>query len=84
MNRVETKTLAEIYLLQGHLEEAYEIFKRLAEKDPSDPEIQMRLHELNERFGSPSLPAGGSRVTPEERISILKGWLANIRKRRGT
>jgi len=83
MNRVETKTLAEIYLRQGHLKEAYEIFKKLAEKDPSDEEIRMRLYELSERFRSPSPPAGASCFSPAERISILEGWLANIRKRRG-
>ena len=83
MNRVETKTLAEIYLQQGHLKEAYEMFKRLSEKDPTDPEIQTRLYELGERFTSPSPPAGPSCLSTEERISILEGWLANIRKRRG-
>lgn len=84
MNRVETKTLAEIYLQQGHLEEAYEIFKKLAEKDPSNAEIRIRLDELSEKFKSASFTASPSRLSPEERISILKGWLANIRKRRGT
>ncbi len=83
MNRVETKTLAEIYLQQGHLKEAYEIFKKLAEKDPSDAEVRMRLYELSERFESASFAASPSCFSPEERISILKGWLANIRKRRG-
>ena len=33
MDRMTTKTLAEIYLQQGHLQEAYEIFKALAERD---------------------------------------------------
>ena len=84
MNQVKTKTLAEIYLQQGHLKEAYEIFKELAEKDPSDAEVRMRLDELSERFKSPSSPASPSSFSPEERISILKGWLANIRKRKGT
>jgi hypothetical protein len=83
MNRVETKTLAEIYLQQGHLREAYEIFKKLAEKDPADAEVRMRLYELSEKFKSPSFAPTLSHLSPEERISILKGWLANIRKRRG-
>jgi tetratricopeptide (TPR) repeat protein len=83
MSEVVTKTLAEIYFQQGHLKQAYEIFKKLAEKDPSDAEVQMRLYELSEKFRSPALPAGASCFSPAERISILKGWLANIRKRRG-
>ena len=83
MDRMVTKTLAEIYVQQGHLEEAYEIFKKLAEKDPSDAEARIKLDELDQRFKSPSFSANPSRFSPEERISILKGWLTNIRKRRG-
>jgi hypothetical protein len=50
MDRLMTKTLAEIYLQQGHLQEAYDIYKTLAEKDPSDAEIQKRLEELREKL----------------------------------
>ena len=43
MDRMATKTLAEIYRKQGHFQKAYEIFKALAEKDPLNREIQERL-----------------------------------------
>jgi hypothetical protein len=76
MNRVTTKTLAEIYLQQGHLREAYEIFKSLAEQDPGDLEIQNRLKELSEKLDFPPPSA------VEERISTLKAWLAAIQARR--
>jgi len=82
MDRMATKTLAEIYLRQGHLQEAYEIYKALAEKDPSDPEIQKRLEELREKLhlSPPSnFPYALSR---QEKIRNLEKWLANIRKRR--
>ena len=76
MNRMATKTLAEIYFRQGHLREAYEMFKALSEKDPGDVEIQKCLKELGEKldFSSPS--------AVEERISTLKDWLAAIQARR--
>ena len=56
MDPMMTKTLAEIYLQQGYLQEAYEIFRVLSEKDPSNIEIQKRLKELSEKLQlSPSL-----------------------------
>jgi len=82
MDRLTTKTLAEIYLQQGHLQEAYEIYKTLAEKDPFDEEIQKRLEELREKLDPPP-PSGCSYpLSKEEKIHHLEKWLANIRKRR--
>jgi tetratricopeptide (TPR) repeat protein len=82
MDHVATKTMAEIYLQQGHLQEAYEIYKTLAEKDPSDAEIQKRLKELKEKL-HPSPPSDfSSSLSKEEKISHLEEWLANIRRRR--
>ena len=80
MDRVATKTLAEIYLKQGHFQEAYEIFKALAEKDPFNREIQERLEELREKLSPPhySQPLQSTK----EKIRYLERWLANIRKRR--
>jgi hypothetical protein len=49
MDRLVTKTLAEIYLQQGHLEEAYSLFKTLSERDPEDVELKERLEELEEK-----------------------------------
>jgi tetratricopeptide (TPR) repeat protein len=82
MDRLTTKTLAEIYLQQGHLQEAYEIYRALAEKDPFDMEIQDRLEELRERL-LPSPPSTlPSLLSREEKIRHLEKWLDNIRKRR--
>ena len=50
MGRLVTKTLAEIYLQQGHLEEAYSLFKTLSERDPEDVELKNRLKELEEKM----------------------------------
>ena len=82
MGSIATRTLAEIYLQQGHLQEAYEIYKTLAEKDPFDAEIQKRLEELREKL-HPSPPSGFLYpLSREEKIQHLEKWLANIRKRR--
>jgi predicted Zn-dependent protease len=84
MDRMVTKTMAELYLQQGHLQEAYEIYQALAEKDPFDPEIQERVKELKEKL-HPSPPSNlASSLSMEERIRFLEKWLANIRKRRGS
>jgi len=78
-----TKTLAEIYIQQGHFQEAYEIYKALAEKDPHDREIKNRLKELADKL-RPSVPLSyrppRSRA---EKIHLLERWLTHIRGRRG-
>ena len=88
MEPMKTKTLAEIYIKQGHLQEAYDILKDLAEKDPSNREIRQRLAELRNRLdvahpsdlASPRSPPRSK----EEKLQILEGWLSNIQKRRKT
>jgi len=81
MERLATRTLAEIYLQQGHHQEAYEIFKALLEKDPSNKELQDKLRELKEKL---TLPPSNPRLSPskEEKIRLLEKWLTNIRERR--
>ncbi len=84
MERILTKTLAKIYIQQGHLQEAYEIFKNLAEKDPSDLEIQRKINELREKL-HPSPPPHFLRpLSMEEKLRHLEKWLANIRKEKGS
>ena len=82
MDRVATKTLAEIYLKQGHFQEAYEIFKALAEKDPFDQEIQKKVEELREKLHSSPPSNFPYPLSKEEMIRHLEKWLANIRKGR--
>ena len=83
MERILTKTLAKIYIQQGHLQEAYEIFKTLAEKDPSDLEIQRKVNELREKL-YPSPPPNFPRpLSMEEKLRHLEKWLGNIRKQKG-
>ena len=84
MEPIATKTLAEIYLRQGHLQEAFEIYKTLAEKDPFDQEIQDKVEELREKL-YPSPPSNFTYpLSKEEKLRHLEKWLANIQKRRGS
>jgi len=76
MKGIITKTLAEIYVEQGYLQEAYEMFQALSEKDPFDKEIQKKLKELSEKLISRSGPSADRKIQP------LMRWLHNIRKRR--
>jgi len=82
MDRMITKTLAEIYLHQGALRKTYEILKVLSEQEPSDKETQQKLIELSERLGVSPPPLPPADHTKEERIRILKKVLTHIRERR--
>ena len=83
MGNIVTKTLAEIYLQQGHLKEAYEMFRTLSEKDPSDTGIRNRLRELEQMLTTSPPVLSPSDLSSDEKISLLKRWLSNIQKRRG-
>jgi len=73
--------LAEIYIRQGHLQEAFEIYQALVEKDPGDLEARERLNSLSQRLGFLSSRPSTAR-SKEEKIRVLQGWLANIQNRR--
>ncbi len=82
MDRMITKTMAELYFQQGHFQEAYEIYQALNEKDPFDPEIEKRLTELKDKMKYLPPPNLTALLSVEDRIRYLEKWLANIRKRR--
>lgn len=82
MERIATKTLAEIYYQQGHLKKAYEIYRILSQKNPEDIEINKRLNELENTLGISSRYTQSIPTSKEEKIDILKKWLENIRKRK--
>jgi hypothetical protein len=82
MTEIATKTLAEIYLKQGDLQKAYEIYKILSEKDPSDPEIRNRLNELDQKLTTSLLSAQPLPRSREEKIRFLEKWLAHIQERK--
>ena len=49
-----THTLADIYRLQGHYEQAYEIYNKLIESQKEDPELKRKLEEVTSHLGGES------------------------------
>jgi len=82
MEEIVTKTLAEIYLDQGDLQKAYDIYKILSTRDPSDPEIQKRLKDLERLLGLSSSLTSSPVLSREERIRLLNQWLHRILERK--
>lgn len=82
MDQIVTKTLAEIYIQQGKLQEAYEIYRALLEKNPSDLEIQKRLDELSEKLKASPPSTGPLTDSTDDKIRFLKRWLVNIQERK--
>lgn len=42
----ETKSLAEVYAIQGHISTALEIYRRMLKKNSTDQQIEKRIAEL--------------------------------------
>jgi len=82
MEQMKTKTMAEIYLKQGHLREAYEIFKVLAEEDPGDMEAGEKLRLLSQKLGFAASSTSPTACSKERVLQALEQWLANIQIRR--
>lgn len=51
---IVTRTLAELYLEQGHIEPALDIYRQLAAHEPEDPGIRARIEELSDGEGEPA------------------------------
>ncbi len=82
MDEIATRTLAEIYLDQGDLQKAYDIYKILSARDPSDLEIKERLKHLEQQLGITSSRTPSPIRPREERIKLLQQWLQNILERK--
>lgn len=45
-----TRSLAEVYVEQSHINLALEVYRRMQDKNPTDPEIGKRIVELEENL----------------------------------
>ena len=67
---IVTRTLAELYLQQGYIEPALEIYRQLAEREPGDEGLRAKIDELSaaeeaaETTPEPEIPA-----IPEEPVA---------------
>ncbi|HET7789192.1 MAG TPA: tetratricopeptide repeat protein [Gemmatimonadales bacterium] len=68
---VLTETMAELYLKQGHREEAARVYRALLDQRPGDARLQARLDELTGRAATPRAPATAS--LGQSAGSYLKG-----------
>jgi pentatricopeptide repeat protein len=56
--RIVTATLADIYLQQGHIEKAVEVYEALLKKDPGNAFFRQRLSSIrNEVLAKQKVPA---------------------------
>jgi tetratricopeptide (TPR) repeat protein len=93
---IDTETLAELYIVQGHREEGLSVYRRLADKEPGNVRYRERIASLEHLPGS----LASKRTAPEEspvptslgaedagnprrnQVRRLEGWLQIIRDRR--
>ncbi|MBI4619957.1 MAG: tetratricopeptide repeat protein [Desulfobacterales bacterium] len=81
--KISTNTIAEIYIKQGHLKRALEIYRDILAADPENTAIQNKIQDLMERIkGSDStevdLPLYSSKTG--RIINTLNKWLSNLQK----
>lgn len=81
---IVTPTLAEVYVSQGDLEKALQIYTRILARNPLDKKSQQRVQELEmqlkEEAPVPETKVDGARKKKERAISILEAWLADLRR----
>ncbi len=77
---INTETLAEIYIKQGYLKRAFDIYKELYLSDPQNKAIKSKLLELKRMILEKEGKKGSSN---KGKIKVLEGWLDNIQKMRG-
>ena len=51
---IQTRTMAELFVQQGSVRKAIEIFHQLVSLDPDDALLRARLAELEEEVGNPT------------------------------
>ncbi len=75
-----SSTLAELYLRQGLVERAVEVYRRVVADEPGNARARSRLAEL-ERAPSPSGARAARRAALERTIARLEALLAAVRRR---
>jgi len=81
---LSTATLAELYVTQGYVKKALEIYRAIQDDNPVDRTINERITELEalnagvtESVLVPAVPLQG---TSDNALATLDGWLENIRR----
>ncbi|HEX4955866.1 MAG TPA: tetratricopeptide repeat protein [Thermoanaerobaculia bacterium] len=87
-----TVTLADLYLRQGHLEEAGRIYLRVLEKEPSNSQALAGLKEVADQLAPPptaqpvpeatTVAAGSDASLHERKVALYRRYLHNLQARR--
>ena len=79
-----TETMAELYIQQGHLDSALDIYRKLIELHPENSDLQVRFHAIEDRmFGAPaSAPAVSDISPPPFAGPTIREFLARLAARR--
>jgi pentatricopeptide repeat protein len=81
VTRLRTRTLAEVYARQGHLDEALAILDELVQARPDDEELRRRRVEVRDELRK-RRDAGDEAARREARVETLRALLRRVRKRR--
>jgi tetratricopeptide (TPR) repeat protein len=68
-----TETMAELYLRQGHLESAVEIYRQLVDQRPTDGLLAERLRDVESRMRDEARAATASAAVPSEAAAPVYG-----------
>jgi tetratricopeptide (TPR) repeat protein len=87
---IATVTIAEVFLKQGLLPQACQVYRDILQAEPGNETIRKKLDELERFLAGQDEPVFRERAeAPEERpetggdaLTILQGWLERIRQRR--
>jgi hypothetical protein len=75
---VASPTLAELYVNQGFVEKAVEVYRELLQRDPGNEKAAQRLAEL--QVVAPTDPVAARRRQVEQTIARLEGFLAAVKR----
>jgi tetratricopeptide (TPR) repeat protein len=81
---IATPTLAEVYVNQGEIEQALNIYQKVVDETPQDEKSRLRLEELRhmlvQEAPAPEKEPSRDRRKKERVVAILEAWLAGLRK----
>ena len=85
---ITTNTIAELYIKQGYIDKALDIYRAILELDPSNDAARIKIDEIQKGMTAqeaepiPGIESGkeqGLGGGVEHQIKSLEGWLKNIR-----
>jgi tetratricopeptide (TPR) repeat protein len=84
LTEIATPTLAEVYVNQGQIQEAINIYEKVIEQNPEDHTSVTRVQALRTLLAAQLAPREEAVPKAEQRkqktIAVLESWLANIRR----